>query len=872
MRIIFGLGLDSHRGPSSENSFNSPTVGPLGLLDLLETYLGLARPRVSAARRVTAYLGHLRQHDDGGRFYSASLHADSVGTAAKLLGWRDELRLGGWNGSSFDDSPRRIQELAQVERTAHGDIAPGQAERLAAVEYKLATERTPIDSVVLVDPLETFPLAWRRVLTLLPAVAEWEAQPHGHGELRALQELAGRAVYEGKLPGILPAASDGTVTLVQATSRATAEHWLSAKLAHEETDRLIVCESLGDAVDATLVATGSLSCGFESPSELRPAMQALGLALETVWTPIDTGRLVEFLLHPIGPFSRSARRTLAKAIGEQPGIGGEAWSDAKRAIAAAENGKTTVDDIAFWLEGERWTRDAGVPIDALAVRVDKLLEALKRRLTGDATLAAIYAPAVEQCRAVLDGLAEFKRQGIPSLLPRHVEQLILHASPMGSNPSATAQIGCMRSAPSADVCIEPADEVIWWMPSTPVLPQSLPWTAAEVLALKTLGVELRDPQRELSELARQWLRPLLAARKHFVLVLPPPGAEEHPFRQLIQKLVANLRERSINLDTEVNGTYVGTLAAPLARLAFPETPRIIELKAPIELPQHPQSYTSLTELFNHPALYAIKRVARLHPNAVITTEEDNRLLGTLAHRVFENFFAHADALAWTNQHALDWFRANIDVLLLTEGAPLLMQGAGVSQQRFKSICESALISLLDHLRSAGAISVRTEVAFEGVLGNVPLTGNVDLIVELQGKQTIALDMKWRDDKRYSAILTDGRHLQLALYSALIEQNEGAPPVAVGYFIVESGSLFITRADIVPTAQVRIPRNGITVNELLQQARESWAWRASQWDAGQIDVVVDEILDDAQGPDGTLPVEGVGPWHFDHLVLLGGWEQ
>ncbi|TAL98653.1 MAG: hypothetical protein EPN73_01630 [Paraburkholderia sp.] len=872
MHIIFGLGLDSRRGPSSENSFNEPTLGPMGLLGLLETYLGMARPEVSVARRVTGYLGHLRQHDDGERFYSESLHADSVGTAAKLLTWRDEWRLGGWTGSAPDDAPRRLRELAQVERTAQGDIAPGQAERLAAIEVKLATERTPIESVRLVDPVETLPLAWQKVLALLPGVGQWEAQPNGHGQLRALQELAGRAVHEGNLPGTLPSISDGSVTLVQATSRATAEHWLSAWRAQDEVDRLIVCESLGDAVDATLVATGGVSCGFESPSELRPALQAVGLALETVWTPIDTGRLVEFLLHPIGPFSRSARGRLAKAIGEQPGIGGEAWCTARQEIAATENGEKTVEEVAFWLEGERWSRDAGAPVDALGVRVERLLEALKYRLTGDANLASIYVPAIEQCSAVLDGLSEFKRQGVPSLLPRQVEQLISHGTPTGSNPAAIAQIGCMRSAPAAGVCIEPADEVIWWMPSTPVLPQSLPWTAAEVQALQKLGVELRDPQRELSNLARQWLRPLLAARRHFVLVLPPPGAEEHPFRQLIQKLVPDLETSCLNLDSEVNKTYVGMLADPLARLAFPETPRVIELKTPIELPRDPQSYTSLTELFNHPALYAIKRVARLRPNSIISTEEDNRLLGTLAHRVFERLFAHADALAWTSQHALDWFRANIDILLQTEGAPLLMQGAGVSQQRFKTICESAMISLLDHLRSAGAVSVRTEVEFEGVLGNVPLTGKVDLVVELQGKRTIALDMKWRGDKRYAAILSEGRHLQLALYSALIEQKEKLPPVALGYFIVESGSLFTTAMDVFPAAQVRVPRNGVTVNELLQQARESWKWRASQWEAGQIEVVADEVLDEAQGPEGTLAVEGLGPWHFDHLVLLGGWEQ
>lgn len=873
MHITFGLNFDSHQGPSRESYFAAPVVGRKGLLGLLETYLGLARREVSVARRVTSYLGHLQKWDDQNRFYSESLQADSVGTAAKLLSWRDEWRLGGWNGSAPDDAPRRLRELAMIEQSACGDIAPGEAERLAAVEAALATERTPIESVLLVDPIESFPRAWRKVLDLLPNVKIWHAQPQGEGQLRALQELAQKALAEGQLPAPLPSVTDGSVMLLQASARETTEHWLSAWCLQKQVDRLIVCESLGDAVDATLNATGGASCGFENPSELRPALQAVGLALEMCWSPVDTGRLVEFLSHPIGPFSRRARASLGRAVAEQPGIGGEAWTSARTELAASEGGEAILGEVAFWLEGESWTREAGAPIDALEARVERVREAHRRRLTGDGALAATFVPAIEQCSAILDGLTEFKNQGFGSLVPRQVEQLILHATPAGAaNPEAVAQVGCMRSAGFAATCIEPAEEVIWWMPSTPILSPPLPWSVAETTALAQLGVELRDPQQELALLAQQWLRPLLVARKRFLLVLPPPDAEEHPFRQLVLKLAPDLKAGCIDLDADVNGAYVGTLAVPLKRVDLPETPRYIELKTPAPLPKEPQSYTSLAELFNHPALFNLKRVARLNSTSVLSAEEDNRLLGTLAHRVFEKLFQHADVLAWSNQRAVDWFRANIDELLRAEGAPLLMQGAGLSQQRFKAICEGAIGSLLDHLRAAGAVSVRTEVKFDGVLGDILLTGKVDLLIELSGSRTVALDMKWKRDGYYAGVLLDGRHLQLALYATLIEQKAGAAPAALGYFIVESGSMFVTAADVFPGAQVRVPRNNITVVELLQQAKESWKWRASQWEVGQIEVVPRKGLDEFQGPPGTLPVESVGPWHNDHLVLLGGWEK
>lgn len=872
MRITFGLHLDSCQGPSRRNALNEPVVGRLGLLGLLETYLGLSRPDVSAARRVTAYLGHLRQHADSPRFYSRSLEADSVGTAAKLLSWRDEWRLGGWDGTAPAGAPRRLQELALVEQTAVADIPAGEAERLADVLAALAVQRTPIESVVLVDPPESFPLAWRKVLALLPNKVLWHPEPLGAGQLGHLQALAFHATYYRQLEVIDGSIDTDRVMLVQAGSRETAEHWLSAISRQAPVDRLIVCESDGDSLDATLMATGCASSGFENPSELRPALQAVGLALEMCWAPVDVGRLIEFLSHPVGPFSRAARVSLGRAVAKQPGIGGEAWESAKASLTADEDGKALAEDIAFWLEGERWKRSTGAPVDALLARVDRLAAALRKRFTGDEAARAALAPAVEQCSAVRDGLQEFKRQGVASLTPRQVEQLIVHATPSGAtNPGAPAQVGCIRAEASAGACIEPADEVIWWMPATPRLPAPLPWTQAEVDALEALGVQLRRPMQELEALARQWLRPLCAARQRFVMVLPPPGAEVHPFRQLLMKLAPDLEKSCIDLDSQLGGGFVGSLSTELERLPLPATPECIELAKPLAIPVEGQSYTSLSELFNAPALYAVKRVARLRPTAVLEAEEDHRLLGTLGHRVFEKLFANEGSLGWTDDQALAWFRTNVDDLLAKEGALLLMHGAGISQQRFKAVCEGAICSMLSQLRAADAVRVRSELSLKGRLGDVQVDGKTDLLIDLPESRTVTLDLKWSGGKYHAEALQKGQHLQLAIYASLYEQQTGVTPVAVGYFIFDSGTLFISAPNLLPHAQVRMPPPGATA-ALLQQAKDTWIWRAKQLAAGQIDVVPIDAEGLFQGPEGTLPVRGPKSWDKDHLVLFGGWEQ
>ncbi len=210
--------------PSNEDFFNRPIVGPLGFLSLLETFLGLAAPEVSQTKRVTSYLGLLQKVDDGKRFYSKSMEADRVGTAAKLLAWRDEWRMAGWDSSAKPGHPQRIQDMSAVEAIAKDTLPSGEAERLDAVIKALESEATAvIASVTLVDDISNFPWKWQEVLKRLPAVAVALPTPQGTGELRTLQEQAQAAVLSGSLAAKLPVVSDGSVRFVRSVSASSAD-------------------------------------------------------------------------------------------------------------------------------------------------------------------------------------------------------------------------------------------------------------------------------------------------------------------------------------------------------------------------------------------------------------------------------------------------------------------------------------------------------------------------------------------------------------------------------------------------------------------------------------------------------------------------
>jgi len=872
MEITFGLYLDGRKGPSPTNHFDHPMVGRKGFLSLLETYLGLATPEVSNARRVAVYSGLLRTHDNGQRFYSESFKADSIGTAVRLLNWRDEWRLGGWLGNAHTDHPLKIQELAAIEVSAATTLPAGEAERLKHIIDSLQkTGAGPIKLVYLVDPLEDFPVLWRQIIELMPAVEIRLPSPQGSGQLLQIQKQA-LDLVDGKHSDKAELTHSGTIQLIRSRTVATAEHWLSAYQAKNPTERLLLAEASGDSLDVTLSVSGGVKCGYEKYSQLRPALQALPLALELCWSPLDVKRLIDFLTHPVGPFSRIARTKLARAFARQPGIGGEVWTETKSQLATGENAQELLDQIGFWLESDRWPRKDGMPIEALIARVDRMKEAMRRKISAEGSNNTHFSLVHRQCAAVHEALTVLLGQGLSKILPRQIEQLVSQATASGAtNSTSVAEIGCMYSSSNAGACVEPVDEVIWWMPSSPNLPNPTAWSGIEIQALNELGVEVRDPARELTSLSKQWLRPLLAARKNFVLVCPPPAEEVHPIRQLLKKLLPSIEANAFDLDEAIGSTLDGTMTVLLAHQPLPTVPRAIQLSKPINLDTKTQSYTSLNELFNNPALFVLKREAALEPKSQLTVTDDNRLLGILAHRVFEKLFTHADALQWSENQAVEWLHNEAKTLLPTEGAALLMQGSGVSLQSFLKITQNAIISLLNHLRSAEATQVQTEIQMEGSFGDVPLTGKIDILITLKDERTVALDMKWGNENYYAKLLRSGAHLQLALYSSLIEQKTQCAPATLGYFILKTGALYVTDHGIFPNAQIIKPQDNSTITTLLEQANKTWEWRKSQLKEGVVDVVPEDPGQEFQGPGGTLAVIGPSRWDRDHLISLGGWE-
>ena len=391
MRVRFGLHFDGLQPQPPANATGVATLGPAGLLGVLENRLGLPSPVAHPSEAAFAYLQCLRETSAPSRFFHRSLHVDPVNVARTLLDWRARWYEAGWDGTFPDTFPTRLADMAAVETFARGRVPPCPGERLRRIEETLGERSTQIDCVELHTSPAALPHAWQRVLEALPCELAPGLDPvpagpegsdlsrvqagllsmaggrigtdhgpptHPHGSFSARVPVRARAasrqvesveattrrrtaaVKQGDQPGTtgrerIRLQGDGSLILMRSASRdlsaeAVAECVLDSG---RPADTLLVAERDGIILDNALERVGLPRCGFRYHTRFRGATQVLSLCLALMWAPVSPRRMLQFLLHPTGPLSQGVRARLAGAVAASPGVGGPEWD---RALAGIE--------------------------------------------------------------------------------------------------------------------------------------------------------------------------------------------------------------------------------------------------------------------------------------------------------------------------------------------------------------------------------------------------------------------------------------------------------------------------------------------------------------------------------------------------------
>lgn len=843
----------------------------MGFLTILETQLGLMALHPAQAERIVQYRNCLQDLDADHRFYHQSFLVDPLGTAACLLDWRDQWALHGWDGCIPDSAPKRLRDMAEIEAMARTAVSPNIGQRLKAVKAALEVRKLEIGQVLLIDPIASLPAGWQAVLAELPIVEV--AEPEGKGALflGALQTSLKKALA-GQSTTKLAWQDDGSVVVVQSETRALAAHWLASQLENEQ-PTLMVCGGDGARLDAHLAASHQPRQGIKEASAFRPALQILPLTMELLWSPLNYYALVQFLTHPVCPIPRYARRRLAEKVADAPGIGGEYWQRTLRDIDAhygTERASEVREQIAFWVEHDRYQAEEGARIDAVIERVNRLSEFFRLRL-GEVDLAKLLAfhAGYGQCKACLDSLKGLMAQGIDRIHPRQLQKLVAQATANGSeNQLWPAEVGARQMVAHPGAVVEPAERVIWWQLTMPDLPGRVPWSSTEICALRDAGVTLPAVSDQLDQVAKEWVRPVMATREQLLLVLPPPSEEVHPLWQMICAVVEQPRVMRLEELLESGGKVL-TAITPVPLAAAKRWWKLPE-EITVSL-REKESFSSLELLLFNPYQWLLRYPAALYPSRLISVGGDFRILGNLAHGLIERYFLHPDALTMSDTTFEAWFNKAFAEIIDQEGAILRIPGRGADLESFRFRLHRSMLALREQFSRAGTVKVIPELPVSGQFEGGELAGSADLMLENVCGDRAIVDMKWSGTKKYPEKLKENRHMQLSIYAELLRQEHGMQP-SVAYYILDRARLFAPNHCFFPSAEQVQSASGENTVELWQRFLNTWRWRVKQIQARHFEVVLERTrpTEESEPPTDGMTIETLSEAYNDYWALAG-WE-
>lgn len=825
MQLLFGAAADGRTYPDHpggrDGAVDCAVVGPAGLVDALESQLGLLGPPVSKAVRIAAYVAKLRAAGDG-RFWSASFTKDPWSTAVQLLGWRDNLVAGGWSGAAIG-SPR-LDDLAAAEQAGR-PLPPGLADRLAVLVAAIgARPGLRLTKLGLLEPRARFAPAWRRLFDALQAAGVIMEECVAGSSAPPETDL-GRIQATLREEPTDPLQGDGSFTLVEADTALMAAEavadWLAAGPQAALAGTVVLAPD-GDTalLDHALAARGLPALGLSSPSPWRGALQVLPLAFAVAWRPFDPKTLLDLLMLPRPPIGRFAAARLARALVAEPGLNGPVWSRAWDDISAAllereadagaaRKVARQVDQWRAWTRGGQFDRAEGMSVAEarqIAGRVAAWALAIDAG-QGDALFLAVGSAAAEFVRAI-DAL---ELELLPALL---IERVLAEVLSEGvANPGHVAQAGGLRAIQAPGALWAPVPRLVWWNfvgPGERVA--TTIWSRSELAALTCAGVALEASPEAAARISGGYADAVLRVAEQVMLVRPAlSGADKtvahplaHQLHLLIEPAGDRVRWRAERLLAE-SGVQLALRVLPRQAANIKDTPAArarwrVPTGALARLAGRRESATTLGRLLNCQLSWFAQDVLHLRAGRFAEIPGADQLFGNLTHEIASHLLPAGAPPPVDNirQRAAALFEDLLPKMAAPLQQPELAGELAAARERVPAALEALVRTLHDRdLEVVGA-----ELDREGAAGGLALQGRLDLLVR-RGTVPAVIDLKWtRSARRYRLEIAEGRAVQLAVYSAIADPGATATGA---YFLLRQRRLFAPRGSLLAEEDIEAAR-------------------------------------------------------------------
>ena len=834
--------------------FGNIYCGDVQLLQRLLFYAGVPYRPVANEERIAYYHACMQGQVDASSPFYESFKTDSAGMSRTILAWRDALVEVGWDAKTYAGKSVKLSLLHDIESE---NMPKGEADYwYTLIQLASAGRILPeqINVVVTCSKQELKPhiahiLDKQQGFGVLVEYCTDKSQC-ASGNLGKIQE----AIITQAKDKIVLDKSDNTFRYISFTNEDDALRYVAT----EPIDRSAVylC-SKPKRFDNTLRLLGKPTIGSSMAAGSPQVVQLFMLGNGLFEYPLNIHRIIEWLNLPINPIDRGLRRALCNALTESGGINNEEWNKASNEYLASVEDEKEQKKFAKLV-------DIFLPIpQSDAIDVEKV-KAFNGNLRKWATslLAMEDLPYNDIVREQIASIESYCTTLIKMLEQTPDEFSFLDLQLWCKNiaqPSTYTQYDaevCSHTTIAAMGDLHDIAESVVWFPAEDSGVVVYPFEIlndAEYSEVEAAGAMpySRAQHTLINQTAMQRL--LLNARSLTIIEAEKCNGKKvarHPLvLQLNERIEGGLK--SIVQHKSLSDEYTTTDRQVINQN---ENPILIELGENVKLKERheryadyakqAESYSSISQLIEHPFTYVCERCAGLKDQAMPSAQDLNRTLGNVAHLIIEKVFDGKSI-----KEARDYFEAKYETIfeesVNEKGLLLRLPEHAIDLRRLKAKMKIALRDLGNAISNNRLTVEACEYEFKQAKwteagDGVTLDARADMLLRDDMGGKVIFDFKYSTSQKfYEELIENNYALQLEFYRHMTKQEFGKNTnVRVAYVLLPDVTLltadeFDTLLDEQNIIELKTERKNVNV---MNEAANSYRMRWEQLKAGKIERV------------------------------------
>ena len=838
-----------YRKAASDVEFGNIYCGDVQLLQRLLFYAGVPYRPVANEERIAYYHACMQGKVDASSPFYKSFKTDSAGMSRTILAWRDALVEVGWNAKSYAGKSIKLSLLRDIEPE---DMPKGEADYwYMLIQLASAGRMLPENMNVVVTcakheikPHIAYILDKQQELGVSVEYCT-EKQSCATGNLGKIQE----AIIGKSKEKIILDNGDETFHYLTFTNEDDALRYVATEPI--EKSAVYFC-SKPKRFDNTLRLLGKPTVGSSMAAGSPQVVQLFMLGNGLFEYPLNIHRIIEWLNLPINPIDRGLRRALCNALTESGGINNEEWNKARNEYLASvedekerngyakqidiflpipQNDIVDIESVKSFNENLRkWA------VQRLAMKDSNYSDIVKEQIASIESYCTTLIKMLEQTPdefSFLDLQLWCKNIAQPSTYTQYDAEVCSHAT--------IATMGDLHDI---------ADCVVWF-PAEDCGVVAYPFEIlndaeySEVEAADAMPYS-RAQHTLINQTAMQRL--LLNTKSLTIIEAEKCNGEKvarHPLvLQLNERIEGGLK--SIVQHKSLSDEYTTTDRQVINQ---DENPILIELGENVKLKERheryadyakqAESYSSISQLIEHPFTYVCERCAGLKDQAMPSAQDLDKTLGNVAHLIIEKVFDGR-----STKDACDYYKAEYETIfeesVNEKGLLLRLPEYAIDLRRLRQKMHLALDKLAETVIANSLTVDACEYEFKQAkwieAGNeVTLASRADMLLSDSNGGKVIFDFKYSRSKSRKTEVEENRALQLEVYRYMAKQEFGKDTnVRVAYILLPD--VTILTADEFDDIEVIKLKADRACADVIGEAAKSYRFRWEQLKAGKIERV------------------------------------